>query len=137
MEKSYRPKLRRYSSADEHNSTQLTADDRLEKEKFLFKRESIGSDIDSGTEEIEQLQLEQVFTGTTTNDNEDQFSVQSFGPNPDEGFSECERETEESQLLKINKDRKLNRMSFFFLLCHHDAAKFRHFVRLIFFLGFF
>ncbi len=100
MEKIYHSKLRRCSSADDHNSMELIPDDNQHKEIFVFKREHTTSDVDSGTEEIEQ-QLEQAYI-TTFNDNEDKLSIASFSPNPDEGFSECE---------------------VFFFLCHHDSTK--------------
>lgn len=113
MKKSSGPKLRRCSSVDDHNSIELILDDNHHKEFFSFKREHTTSDVDSGTEEIEQQQLEQVFMRTSI-DNEDILSVKSFGPNLDEGFSECEREIE-SQLSLVKTDRKLGN-SFFFAL---------------------
>jgi hypothetical protein len=113
MEKIYRSKLRRCSSADDHNSMELIPDDNQHKEIFVFKREHTTSDVDSGTEEIEQ-QLEQAYI-TTFNDNEDKLSIASFSPNPDEGFSECEREME-SQISLIKKDRKLSKIFFCFVI---------------------
>jgi len=114
MGKNYRPKLRRYSSADDHNSIELIVDDNQHKEFSDLKREHTTSDTDSGTEEIEQ-QLEQTFTATTTiNDNEDNLSIKSVGPNFDEGFSECERELQ-PKISLINNDRKLSNIFFFAL----------------------
>jgi hypothetical protein len=121
MEKIYRSKLRRSSSVDDLNSIELIPDDNQHKEFPDFKREHTTSDVDSGTEEIEQ-QLESAFT-TTFNDNEDTLSVKSIGQNFDEGFSESEREIQ-SQRFLIKKDRKLSNT--FFLLCHPDSAKFSH-----------
>ncbi len=108
-EKTYRPQYRRCSSADDHNSMELIPDDHQHKELPVFKREHLTSDVDSGTEELEQ-QLEHVYLATS-NDNEDEASIKSFGPNPDEGFSECEQE-EKSQLPLIINDRKLSKIYF-------------------------
>jgi hypothetical protein len=89
----------------------------------VFKREHTTSDVDSGTEEIEQ-QLEYVAI-TESFDKADQSSIQSFSPTLDEGFSECYREeeaqnqmaNEESKLPLIEDDRKLhNTLSFFCLV---------------------
>jgi len=110
MEKIYRSKLRRSSSVDDLNSIELIPDDNQHKEFPDFKREHTTSDVDSGTEEIEQ-QLESAFT-TTFNDNEDTLSVKSVGQNFDEGFSESEREIQ-SQRFLIKQDRKSSNTFFF------------------------
>jgi hypothetical protein len=114
MEKIYRPKLRRCSSADDHNSKELTPD--INQQISVFKRESITSDVDSGTEEIEQ-QLEHAFVATSF-DHDDQVSIKSFGPNFDEGFSECEEsqvqiQNDDSKLPRVEQDRKLHHTLFF------------------------
>jgi hypothetical protein len=104
MEKSYRPKFRRCSSADDHGLTESMSDINQQKDISVFKRQSITSDADSGTEEIEQ-QMEHVVVASYY-DNDDQSSVKSFSPNYDEGFSECDRE-EESSVQTITEDFKL------------------------------
>ncbi|CAF1142990.1 unnamed protein product [Rotaria sordida] len=91
MDKSYREKFRRCSSANDQTSIELISDD------------------DSGIEEIEQQQqqqqLEYVFQAIG-NDSEDQLSIKSFIPNSDDGFSECETQ-DETTLSLIKKDLKL------------------------------
>lgn len=81
----------------------LVVDENQSKEMFAFKRVHNKSENDSGTEEIEQ-QMEQLFIANMPT-GDDQSSVQSVSPIPDEGFSECERE-EDSQLTRITQDRK-------------------------------
>jgi hypothetical protein len=109
MDKTHSSKLRRSSSVDDLTSMELIHDDNEHKEFSFVKREHTPSDDDSGTEEIEQ-QMEQ-FCLTTFNDDEDKQSIKSFGPNPDEGFSECENQRE-SQLSVIKNDRKLGNIFF-------------------------
>ncbi|CAF4078335.1 unnamed protein product [Rotaria sp. Silwood2] len=88
VDKSCRSKLYRCFSANDQDLIEL-----------------IHNDDDSGTEEIEQQQLEYVFQAIV-NDNEDQLSMKSFTPNPDEGFSECETQ-DETTVSRIKKDLKL------------------------------
>ena len=103
MEKTFRPKLRRCSSADDHSPLELCPTvNQKGKEIFSFKRASPTSEFDSGTEENEQ-QLEYVFLAPSSNDDEPIAQL-------DEGFSECERE-EDLQLKKIKYDRKLHHHS--------------------------
>ena len=109
MEKNFRPKLRRCSSADDHGLMESMVDIHQQKDFPVFKREYATSDIDSGTEEIEQ-QFEHVAI-TESFDIDDQSSVKSFG-HFDEGFSECYRDaetpTEESKRPMIEDDRKFH-----------------------------
>ena len=126
MEKIYRPKLRRCSSADDHSPMESMGPmvNQQQKEFFSFKPATPTSDIDSGTEEIEQ-QLEQVFLSPPA-DQLVQF---------DEGFSEYERE-EDRQLVKIHHDRKFHHpFDIFssFLLGHYDSAQSCNCIILIFF----
>lgn len=105
----HQPKLRRCSSADEHNPSEFIPEIHFQKNKFSFKRGSPTSDIDSGTEEVEQ-QSEHVFLPAPS-DTDEQI------PQLDEGFSELERE-EDFQLSVIKRDRKFC----FFLLGHYDEC---------------
>ena len=111
-EEVHQPKLRRCSSADEHNSPEFIPEVHFQKEKFSFKRGSPTSDIDSGTEEVEQ-QSEHVFLPAPS-DNEDPI------PQLDEGFSESDRE-EDPQLAMIKRDRKFS-PKYNFLLGHYDST---------------
>lgn len=107
----HQPKLRRCSSADEQNPSEFIPMVLFSKEKFSFKRVSPTSDIDSGTEEVEQ-QSEHVFLPASSDTDE-------VIPQFDEGFSEYERE-EDPQLTTIKQDRKF--LLRVFLLCHYDSA---------------
>ncbi|CAF1135652.1 unnamed protein product [Rotaria sordida] len=101
MEKSCGSQLRRCSSTNDRDSIELISVDDQLKENLFYKRKNSISDDDSGTEEIEQ-QLEYMCI-TNVNDNEDKLSIKSFGPNLDEGFSECEIQSESTiSLIKID-----------------------------------
>jgi len=117
-EKTHEHKLRRCSSADDHNSLELVPDDNHHKEYLDFKRERTMSDDDSGTEEIEQ-QLEHMVI-STLNADENNLTRKTPGVNGDEGYSECEN-PEKSQVFSIQNDRKSSNL--FFLLRHYDATK--------------
>lgn len=100
VEKRYRPKLRRCSSADDHSPVEsIPMVNQPQKEMFSFKPATPTSDIDSGTEENEQ-QLEHVFLPAT-------FDQGEPIPQLDEGFSEYEQE-ENFQLAQIKHDRKFH-----------------------------
>ncbi|CAF3331336.1 unnamed protein product [Rotaria socialis] len=108
MNKSYPPKFRRCLSIDDQDSIKLIFNDDQLKENLysLLQKSSIDDDDDSGTEEIEQQhQLEHIFL-ESCDDNENQLSIKSFGPNPDEGFSECETQ-DEIKVSFIKNDLKL------------------------------
>jgi archaellum component FlaD/FlaE len=109
MHKTSDQKLRRCSSADDHNSMELVHDVTERKEILFVKRERTASDDDSGTEEIEQ-QMEHIFMATVNND-EDKLSTKAVSPNFDEGFSENENQ-QEPQLITITNDRKLTNIVF-------------------------
>jgi hypothetical protein len=113
MEKTHPSKLRRCSSADDHNSPELIPDDNYHKEFLYFKRERTLTDDDSGTEEIEQ-QLEHIFV-STLNDTEDNLVNKATGINADEGFSECENQ-EKSKIYCIKNDRKLSNIFCFVIM---------------------
>ncbi|CAF3418344.1 unnamed protein product [Rotaria socialis] len=108
MNKSYPPQFRRCLSTNDQDSIKLIFNDDQLKENLysLLQKSSIDDDDDSGTEEIEQQhQLEHIFL-EPCNDNENQLSIKSFGPNPDEGFSECETQ-DEIKVSFIKNDLKL------------------------------
>ncbi|CAF3367691.1 unnamed protein product [Rotaria socialis] len=110
MNKSYPPQFRRCLSTNDQDSIKLIFNDDQLKENLysLLQKSSIDDDDDSGTEEIEQQhQLEHIFL-EPCNDNENQLSIKSFGPNPDEGFSECETQ-DEIKVSFIKNDLKLAR----------------------------
>jgi hypothetical protein len=125
MDKNHQLKLRRWSSADDNNSIQSVPEDNLNEEKFFVKREHTTSDVDSGTEEIEQ-QLDHMFI-QTINDDEDQLSIKSFGVNADEGYSECEipekqLDEAETSVSRIENDRKLKNIFCLVIMTHEKSV---------------
>jgi hypothetical protein len=111
-EKTHEPKLRRCSSADDHNSLELVPDDNDHKEYLYVKRERTMTD-DSGTEEIEQQWEHMVIS--TLNADENNLIRKTPGVNGDEGYSECEN-PEKSQVFDIQNDRKLSNLFFCFVI---------------------
>ncbi|CAF1336007.1 unnamed protein product [Rotaria sordida] len=90
--------------SDQHTIESMFNNGQNKQYLFYERKNIIDDNDDSGTEGIEQ-QLEHISI-IKVNDNEDQLSIKSFGPNLDEGFSEIEIQ-DASKLELIKKHLEL------------------------------
>jgi len=112
INKMARPKLRRCSSVDDHNSFEEIPDENQYKEKLFTKYDPTSSDNDSGIEDFDQ-QIMPVACSQTNNVDEEEPSS-CFGACEDEDFEENSKQNilqecenfEQQGLQRIHNARK-------------------------------
>lgn len=106
INKMSRPKLRRCSSVDDHNSFDLTVDENQPKEKLFTKYDPTASDSDSGIEDFEQIPCRSHDVNDEEVEAKDETSC--FDPCEDESSTETIVEPNENieQCHLLYNDRK-------------------------------